>query len=286
MKRNVLNSPRLLELKKQRRNVLKYKIFLYLLGFLVVFGSSIYLSRISKLNISNVEVEGNTIIDSEMIKGVVQKETSKNYFWVFPKTNIFFYPKNNIAKELRIKFKRLKDIEFSISKNGILEIRVSEREPEYTWCGVSMVDLAQKEKCYFLDKEGYVFDEAPYFSGAVYFKFYGKVEQIEDSPLGSYFFRENFPKLISLKIILENLDLKPVMLYVEDGGNVTIHLSSGAAQDHPEVRLKLDSDLDRIKENLEAALTTEPLQTEFKKKYDSLLYLDLRFGNKVYYKFR
>jgi hypothetical protein len=54
----------------------------------------------------------------------------------------------------------------------------------------------------------------------------------------------------------------------------------------PEIIFKIDSDFQKIAENLQAAITTEPLQTDFKNKYSSLLYIDLRFGNKVYYKFR
>jgi len=43
--------------------------------------------------------------------------------------------------------------------------------------------------------------------------------------------------------------------------------------------------MQNIKENLDTALNTEPLKSDFKKKYSSLEYIDLRFGNKVYSKF-
>ena len=63
-------------------------------------------------------------------------------------------------------------------------------------------------------------------------------------------------------------------------------LSSSTSQMGPEIIFKADSDFNQIIENLQSVLTTEPLQTEFKTKYSSLLYIDLRFGNKVYYKFK
>ena len=51
-------------------------------------------------------------------------------------------------------------------------------------------------------------------------------------------------------------------------------------------RKKMTSDFQKIAENLQAALATEPLRSDFKNKYSSLLYLDLRYGNKVYFKFK
>jgi hypothetical protein len=74
-------------------------------------------------------------------------------------------------------------------------------------------------------------------------------------------------------------------MYVTSLGNVEIFLSSGNSSSvGPYIIFKLDGNYQNIAENLEAALTTEPLQTEFNKNYSSLQYIDLRFGNKVYFK--
>ena len=149
------------------------------------------------------------------------------------------------------------------------------------------------QKCYFMDENGYIFDEAAYFSGGVYFKFYGKISEDgdlskrESSPAGSYFAKENFYKFVLFKKILENMGLKPVALYQEDNGDIKFFLSrENSLSMGPEIILKVNSDFQKVAENLETALGTEPLQSNFKNKYSSLLYIDLRFGNKVYYKFR
>ena len=83
-KRNVLNSPRLLELKKHRQRVLQRKIALYLLVFLVFFISTVYLYRLPVLNISEVEITGNKIIETEIIKEVVEQQITENYLYFFP----------------------------------------------------------------------------------------------------------------------------------------------------------------------------------------------------------
>ncbi len=289
MKRNILNSPRLLKLKKKRQKIFINKIFLFIIALLAVFTGLSYLSGLKQLNIAEVKINGNKSIDSEMAKIIAQKEITGNYLWFFPKTNILFYPKNNIKNELQNEFKRLKDAVFSIKDGKTLEISLIEREASYMWCNTALPESDPAgQKCYFMDENGFIFDEAAYFSGEVYFKFYGKISAEENNPSsGSYFAKENFYKFILFKKVLEDMRLKPVALYQEDNGDIKFFLSEeNSLSIGPEIILKINSDFQKVAENLETALSTEPLQSNFKNKYSLLQYIDLRFGNKVYYKFR
>jgi hypothetical protein len=300
-KRNVLNSSRLLELKKQRRKVVIDKILILFFGIVVILILLAYLSRINTLNISKVEVSGNQVVDTNAIQAVATEQMSGKYLWIFPKTNVFLYPKNAIINQLQGKFKRLEDINLSIKNNKTLEISLAERKALYTWCGITPPDATvvttppSTTDCYFVDENGYIFDKAPYFSGDVYFKFYGSpdVGQQEFSscgasldPSGCYFSKNYIKQLVSFRDILVGFDLKPVAMYVTNDGDVQVFLSKGnSSAIGPQIIFKINDDYQNVAENLEAALTTDPLKTEFKNKYSSLLYIDLRFGNKVYYKF-
>ncbi|KKS03859.1 MAG: hypothetical protein UU82_C0027G0006 [Candidatus Nomurabacteria bacterium GW2011_GWC2_41_8] len=296
MNRNVLNSPRLLELKRHRQKAVWGKIFIFLLGLLAILALLAYLSHLDSLNISEVQIVGNKVVDAGTIKEVVEQQIAGEYLWFFSRTNILYYPGDNIKNELWNKFKRLKDISLSIKNNKILEVFLTERVAKFMWCGAVLLQTeTENPKCYFLDEDGYIFDEAPYFSGEVYFKFYGSADINIDNPLGhsltgepfgSYFFKQNFKRLVSFKDILIGIGLKPVATYITDDGNIEIFLSKGVfSATEPKIILKTDSDFQNVAENLEAALTTEPLQSQFKNKYSSLQYIDLRFGNKVYDKF-
>lgn len=245
------------------------KILIGLLGLLAIFFSAVYLSGLNSLNINDIEISGNKVVDTEAIKTIVKQQLAGKYLGLFPKTNLLLYPKKNIENELEDQFKRLENINLSIKNNKILEVSVNERTPEYLWCGAE--PNLEVEKCYFMDENGHVFDEAPYFSGEVYFKFYGSIQ--------------NFKQLISFKDILISLGLKPVALYIANDGDIQIFLSGGSFATAPKIILRVDTDFENVAENLQTALTTEPLQSEFKNKYASLQYIDLRFGNKVYYKF-
>ncbi|MEK7104643.1 MAG: hypothetical protein AAB868_01215 [Patescibacteria group bacterium] len=291
-----LNSPRFLELKKKKHKILRRKIFFLICFFILILVGLSFFSKWENININDIQILGNKVIETKMIESVVKEKIIGNYLWFFPKTNFLFYPKGQIKKELADKFKRLKNISLNIQNFKTLNIFLTERTALYTYCGITPPETNDNnQRCYFVDNSGYIFDEAPYFSGEVYLKFYGAtdVERLnsgrptsEINPSGSYFFQPNFSKLISFKETLKKIGIKPAVFYIDNTGDIKMFLSSSTSQMGPEIIFKADSDFNQIIENLQSVLTTEPLQTEFKTKYSSLLYIDLRFGNKVYYKFK
>lgn len=279
MKRTVLNSPRLKELKKRRRVAFVYKILLSLLGLVVILAFFAYISRLPHLNITEIQIVDNKFIDEEEAKNVIWDEMAGKYIWLFPKTNVLFYPQNNIKFALQDKFKRIESVDLSIKNNKTLIVSLTEREAKYTWCGDTLTSENIKEQCYFLDKVGYIFEEAPHFSGEVYFKFFGTSKD-------SYFFKEYFSKLILFRDALVGLKIKPAFLYVNTEKEVEVYLSkTNLSKYEHKIIFNLDADIQNVIENITAALNTEPLKTDIKNKYSSLQYIDLRFENKVYTKF-
>ncbi|MFA6325132.1 MAG: hypothetical protein WCX46_02805 [Candidatus Paceibacterota bacterium] len=291
-KKNILHAPHIEKLKKRKRKVLKNKIIFSLICFVIIFIGLIFLSRWDKINIENIEISGNEVIETEAIELIVKKNITGYYLWLFPKTNFLLYPQNKIEKELSEIFKRFDTIKVNDKSIKTLEISVSEREGKYLWCGDKVPYLTSDTnsfKCYFMDKDGYIFDEAPYFSGDVYFKFYGGDNNLNiENPSGSYFLKDYFKDIIVFKDNLEKLNFKPKSFFKsldegsEDEGFISL-FSDPAYGAH--ISFKLDSNYEKITENFQAAISTEPLQSELKNKFSSLLYIDLRFGNKVYYKF-
>ena len=147
-------------------------------------------------------------------------------------------------------------------------------------------DSINDNKCYFLDSDGYIFDKAPYFSGDVYFKFYGDSLLSNENPSGSYLMKDKFSKIIEFKNSIEKMNLKPTSFYLNENGEEGNFSLFGEPGISPKIIFKVDGDYEKLAENLQAAISVDPLKTNLKTKSSSLLYLDLRFGNKVYYKFK
>lgn len=279
-------SPYLTESKKKKRRAKIKKIIFSTLIFAAIFSGLAYLSKWEKLNIKTVEVSGNRGVDSLLVERAVQEQISGYYLWFFPKSNFLIYPKGKIKSDLADKFKTFQDISVNLQGAQKIMVRVSERVGKYTWCGVELpAEASTQYKCYFMDTEGYIFGEAPYFSGDVYLKFFGNGAE------GEKFYPDIFSKLLTFRKSIEEIGLKAPSLLVREDGDIELYLSSSVSFDAaltsaPKIIFKTSSDFDKLIENLQAALDTDPLKTDFKKKYSSLEYIDLRFGNKVYYKFK
>ena len=285
-KRSILYSPRVEELKRKKRKVLKNRLIFLSFCFLILLTGLVFLSHWKTINIENIRISGNKIIETEAIENIIKEDIKGYYLWVFPKTNFILYPKNHIKNDLANKFKRFSKILINLDDTKTLNISVSEREGRYLWCGANIPALINDTaKCYFIDQMGYIFDEAPYFSGNVYFKFYGKDTLNIENPSGNYFLKDKFTQISFFIDGLQKLNLKPGAFYIDEKGDGNIALSFDLITG-PKIIFKIDSDYEKIIENLEAAIKTEPLQTKIKNNLNSLLYIDLRFANNVYYKFK
>lgn len=295
-KRRVLNSARLAEFRRQKRRVLRNKIILVVVLILVIFVSLGFAARAPGVNINTVNITGNKLIETESIDLATSEVLSGKYFWLYPKSNSFIYPKQQLKDVLTRKFKRIETIDIAVDGYQRLSISIVERGAKYTWCGHDMpraaetpdefLNLIDSGKCYFLDEYGYIFDEAPYFSGSVYFKFYGGVEDLE-VPLGSRVEPIYFEDLAYFKELVTQIGLKPVAMVLKPDDEVDMYLSAKTEPPHaPKVTFKLNSDYKKLAENLQAAVSTEPLRSDLESKYAGLSYIDLRFDNKVYYKFK
>ena len=180
------------------------------------------------------------------------------------------------------KFDRISDIKIKIDNLKEITVTVMEREGKYLWCG-SPEDEGG-EKCYFADKTGYIFDEAPNFSGNTYFKFYGVFLEPEEK-IGEYILPpDEFVRLIKFYEHAGTVlsPIKLTALEIGDNGDYKFSIEGTGGN----IIFKRDNDFEKILENLNSAADAEPLKTDLKLKLKALLYIDLRFDNKVYFKFQ
>jgi hypothetical protein len=96
----------------------------------------------------------------------------------------------------------------------------------------------------------------------------------------------NIIKIVEFKNAIEKIGLKPTAFWWDESKKIGNFSLLGEPGSSPYIVFNMDSDYQKLAENLQAAISVEPLKGELKTKISSLLYLDLRFGNKVYYKFQ
>lgn len=265
------------KLAQYKREVLIVKIGFFVLLFLLILSLLIYLSRISRFHLNKIIIEGNSVTLESEIKETILRNTAGYYFKMFPRKNIFIYPKSRIKEDLMEEFKRIKSVELSIEDTEELHITIKEREPDTLWCGLKKVD---KSDCYFVDKDGYVYSKAPNFSGDVFFKVYGEVNG--GGPIGGQFLQQSkYQSLLFFKSAIEEALLKPVAVFKSIDGDMEIYLD-----DDSRIIYNLEQDINRLATDLALILKNDSFLKEMAEKGTPLDYVDLRFGNKVYYKFK
>ena len=277
-KRSILSSRHVEELRKHRRQKAGAKALVFLLIIGALFVGLGFASEWQRINIQNLEISGNKVVEAKEVEGVVLSMLDGKYLWLFSKTNFLFYPKGKIKKTLAENFLILKDIDLALENANTLKITLTEREAKFTWCGEGLPEDLSTGKCYFMDEGGYIYAEAPYFSGDVYFKFFGRTENNGNQPLGSYFLPEIFRRLVYFRDAAEGMNLNPSFVVVKNDDDAELYL--GSQINAPKIIFKLNADIEKTAQNLELVLGGE----ELKEKIEALQYVDLRFGNKVYFK--
>jgi hypothetical protein len=261
--------------KKERQR--KFRIAAGIILFVILVGAPIYLLRNTHFLISQIEIKGNNVTKSELIQEIISKNIEGNYAWIIPKSNILLYPKHNIQTELLATVPRFNNVDIRLENTRTLVVEVSERTPFALYCK-DVQDVLNPAGCFFLDASGYIFSEAPAFSGGVYQVF--SSEPSFEEPLRQRFLDpQTFGKLPEFVDSLGKIGVFSKAL-VDKDDEFHVVLANGAV-----IMWKKTQDLENIHSNLESFMKDPNLNSN-NKTLDRILYLDLRFGNKIFYKFR
>jgi hypothetical protein len=143
------------------------------------------------------------------------------------------------------------------------------------------VDLQIKETCYFADKQGVVYSMAPVFSGNAYPKIFtgGPIESLPFTGI-------SFESLSMINKITERLSgigIYPTKFNFVSNRELKIGFIHNSF--NSEIYIDPNNSIETSLEYLFSGLRTTPLSTSFRDIQKKLLYIDLRFPNKIVYKF-
>ncbi len=270
MSSRVLLPPSKLKVQRYRRwrglGILLGIFFILLcIGALVVLWSSLW-------RIGEVSVVGAQDISTSSISGVVWSDLSGTYRYVVPKNSVFFYPKQEIERSLMQEFPTLQSTSVGLSSSKTLIVSVIERDPVALWCGV---DIATGTPCYLLDGSGLVYAPSANYSGNVYIRYYGAVAT--GSPPWQFLSPEQFSGINTLaEGMSEKVSSDTVeALYIDPSNDVHVIFGSGFV-----TLFSLSQNPTDVFNSFSLALISQPFQQH---PLSAFAYLDLRFGQKLYY---
>ena len=263
-----------LRLRKRRRRV-RLTVVLAA-GILLLLSGAVDLAYLPALQISAVQVEGAQTVSSSTVEAFVRERLEGSYAYILPKTDIFLYPKRSIARALVAAYPQFASVDVHAVDFRTIAVAVVEREPRALWCA---------DRCYLMDENGVVYGEAPVFSAPVYTTYQGTTtgERLPKQFLapGEFLPLSALVDAIAQKIPGERLQ----EVEVDAQFDVQMHFEGAAPAGGQglTVRFALHDEGGDVLERFTLALSSAPFKD---KPLSGFEYLDLRFGDKLYYKER
>lgn len=260
-------------IKTQKRK-LRIWFIIFLTAITLTFAVSALLffpyGRVSKININGVDV-----IFQEVLRKEVYSSLMGNYAWIVPKSMLLALDTNSVSLNLQQKFPQLEKVIVSKKYPNGLEIFVAERK----FLGIFCNDFVsvQNPRCAFIDDSGFAYEEASNSYGALITKIKSDMETFQVPSQVVAFgtmarfknFAEEFKKEIGEEIIGYEILSK-----ISD--ETRLVTANGY-----KIYVKLDADAKNTAHALKRVL-----EEEIAGKKEKLEYIDMRFGNKMFYKMR
>ena len=261
--------------RRRRLFFIRASIILFFI-LIIVFGLAI-LSGNEKVKVQTVLVSGNAAVSTEDILNIVRRDMAGRYWHLFSRSNSILFPRLKVKADILNEITVIRDLDISWENWQTLSIIIEERKPHSVWCGQDI--KTPESNCYFVDKYGYIYDQAPSFSGSVYIKNYGSViltsnDVSQTSYIGNYYLpTDTYIQIFGLIQILGDNGLKIVSVFY-DGFDCRFILEVG-----PEIIINSKEGFELPLKNLLTAIKTKNLDLE--KDAATINYIDLRFDNKI-----
>lgn len=234
-------------------------------------------SYLPRFSIEHVVVRGNHDLSASIVQYFVETRIYDGTNPFLSRSNIFLYPRERIQEELRSAYPRIKDVRVwrqSFMSREVL-VDIVERDSYARWCA---------EACYVLDSSGYVFapipttdsSSTPGTSFAEPYVFSGGIASSSD-PVGQSYLPGRFGPLVAFLARLGQSGYIPTAVRQEGSQDFSVTLESGFS-----VRAAFGQNPDTLVRNLDLLFGTDPLRGN----ESSLEYIDLRFGDRVFYKMK
>ncbi len=244
----------------------KIPFYIYFIIFIVA-ALAYWLFFSSVFTIQEVEVRGVNSALQEKVIGFYKDGSAERKFIVFSRSNIFVFSDERFKKRLATKFPSIKNISIKKSPPEKILISAEEREQKGVWCN-------SKEDCFFYDTEGVIYKEAPEVVRG------GLLVPVYDNRRNE----NNLPAKVLQDSTMKYID--ELVKYMEEGYKKPFYIKLFEDEVHAgfndwEVYFSSNGDPVEQVENLALVL-----RQEIEGRIADLEYIDLRLGNKAFYRYQ
>jgi len=254
---------------KKRTTVFKSKIFWIFVFLFLLLAGLFYLLFLSEIfEIKELNISGNEEMGTQHLLEIIEPEIQQSLSFrgkTFLKTkNIFLINSSKLEKTILERFLKIDTIAFKRKLPGTFILDIKERELFAVVCQL-------ENQCFAVDKKGVVFQEEEVKNGLL-------VSFLEEEKiiLGKEIIKPEY--LEAIFQVNKNfkdspdIDIKKLVFFDQ---RLNVETEQGF-----EIHFNLEGKIEDQLFNLDLVLRQKVSKEEFK----NLKYIDLRFGNKVYYR--
>lgn len=270
--------------KRKKRKVVRMWISIVLIVILLT--ALAWITSLESLAIKKVIVVGNTNITSTEVQNIANEILDKKYLGIFSKRNAFIYPKGQITNTILEVYPRIEDMVVDTESLEILNIKIKERSAVAVWCAAV--------ECYLVDDNGYIFAKSientenpvepsennststvTVATAEPKIIMRGGDQLVGSEPIGKYIFTKKLYTDIRNTISeLEEDKLKVSEVHVFSRDEIVFKLVGNGKLIFSD-RKPFEVSLENLRSSLKSEVFVKAKQFE---------YIDVRFGNKVFYK--
>lgn len=250
---------------KRKKKILKSRFFWFSLLILISFlAVSYFICFHSFFQIKEVEISGNQKVSSENIKSSVEINLPRKILLSNSKS-IFLIDLKKVEESILRKFPQVNRVNFDRDFPSKLIILIEEKKP--------VAILEKGEDSYFLDQEGVIFEKVLEKRAWLIIK---DPNLNQDIGLGEGVIeRGKLSQILEIQSELKELKIEISLAEIVNQQRVNVRTLEGW-----DIYFNLEDDISRQVFNLDLVLK-EKISSEQR---GNLEYVDLRFGNQVYYK--
>lgn len=243
--------------KPKKRLIFKKSFWIFVLFVFALSGFCYFFFFSGYLEIKDIEISGNQKIPLESIKNIAEGEVKSKIIGIIPK-NVFLADIKKIDNDILKSFPEAFKAEVKRKLFNSLSIIITERTP--------VASLCDNQNCFKIDIEGVAFENG---KEAIVLKT-EKTVSIGDRAIAK-------KDLSNILDIYNSIKSDVLEILISDKGKIIARQKEGW-----EIYFKLDDSVNEQAENLKLVLE-QKIPPENRK---NLEYIDLRFGNRIFFKYR
>lgn len=256
--------------KSSKKKISKKEVWILLIlaGLVAFFVGVVFSFRLPYWQIKKVEVVSSGVLTPQEIRVKIDDFLLGKILFFLPQSSFFLFSSSVLASVLQKEFPQIEAASVKKEFPDSLRVVVKERELFGIFCN---------EECVYIDKHGFAYDYAPSSFGSLLIKIKSDAAQ---ALVGSTVIR---PDLMN-EIVFLSSEIGKISGIRAAGYELFSKVSSEIKMETSE-GFKIFFKRGGNFENTFRVLKTV-LEREIKGKRSQLEYIDLRFGNKVFYKFK